>query len=57
MSGKAESVGSSLRELEELLEGYSPMMDGLTETVLETVLQYGVVFAEVRAARGDLAQH
>ena len=57
MSAQAESVRSSLHELEGLLEEYSPMMDGLTERVMDTVLNYGVVFAEVRPTRSEPAQH
>ena len=56
MSAQAESVRSSLHELEGLLEKHSPMMDGLTERVMDTVITYGVVFAEVRPARWELAK-
>ena len=57
MSAQAESVRSSLHELEGLLEKYSPMMDGLTERVMDRVINYGVVFADVRPARWEPVQH
>ena len=57
MSAQAESVRSSLRELEKLLEEHSPMMGGLTERALDNVLNYGGVFAEVRPAQWQPAQH
>ena len=57
MTAQAESVRSLLHELEGQLEKYSPMMGGLTERVMDTVLKYGVAFAEVRPARWEPAQH
>ena len=47
MFEQAESIRSSLKELEGLLEGYSPMMDGRTERVVDNAIKYGAVFAEV----------
>jgi len=44
---KAESLRSSLKELEGLLEKYSPMMDEQTERVVDKVIKYGAIFAEV----------
>jgi hypothetical protein len=44
---KAESLRSSLQELEGLLERYPPLMSGSKEKVLDKVIAYGVVFAEV----------
>src|SRR5258706_6706981 len=44
---KAESLRSLLHQLEELLKGYSPMMNESTERVVETAIKYGAVFAEV----------
>ena len=40
----------SLKELEGLLEKYSPMMDARTERVVDKVIKYGAVFAEVSPA-------
>ena len=57
MSAQAESVRSSLHELEGLLEEYSPLMDGLTERALDTVLKFGVVFAEVSSPQWKLTIH
>ena len=45
---KAESLRSLLHQLEELLKGYSPLMNELTEKVVETAIKFGTVFAEVR---------
>jgi len=47
MFAQAESLRSSLKELEGLLDKYSPLMDGPTERVVDTVIKYGVAFAEV----------
>ena len=47
MFAKAESLRSSLKELEGLLEEYSPMMDEQTERVVDKVIKYGAIFAEV----------
>ena len=47
MFAKAESLRSSLKELEGLLEKYSPMMDSHTERVADKVIKYGAIFAEV----------
>ena len=44
---KPESLRSLLQELEELSKQYSPLMDSTTEKVLEKVIQYGSVLAEV----------
>ncbi len=44
---KAESLRSSLKELEGLLEKYSPMMDAQTERAVDKVIKYGTIFAEV----------
>jgi hypothetical protein len=54
---KAESLRSSLRELEGLLEEYSPLLSGSVEKVVDKVVKYGTVFAEVgspiwKTARG-----
>jgi hypothetical protein len=43
-----ESLRSSLHQLEELLEGYSPLMCESTERAVEVAIKYGSVFAEVR---------
>ena len=47
MLAKAESLRSSLNELEGLLEKYSPMMDSQTERVVDKVIKYGAILAEV----------
>jgi len=47
MFEQAESIRSSLKELEGLLEGYPPMMDGPTERVVDKAIKYGAAFAEV----------
>ena len=57
MSAQAKSLHSSLHELEGLLEKYSPLMDGSTERALDTVLNYGVVFAEVSSPRWTPVTH
>jgi hypothetical protein len=44
---QAEFLRSSLQELEALLDKYPPLMSGSTERVLDKVIAYGVVFAEV----------
>ena len=44
---QAESLRLSLKELEKLLEKYSPMMDARTESLVGKVIKYGAVFAEV----------
>ena len=44
---QAESLRMSLKELEGLLENYSPMMDARTERVVDKVIKYGAIFAEV----------
>jgi hypothetical protein len=44
---QAESLRSSLQELEELLDKYPPLMSGSTEKVLDKAIAFGVVFAEV----------
>ena len=47
MFAKAETLRSSLKELEGLLEKYSPMMGEQTERVVDKVIKYGAIFAEV----------
>jgi len=47
MSTQAESLRSSLHELEGLLKKYFPLMDGSTERALDKIIKYGIVFAEV----------
>ena len=49
MVAQAESLRSSIKELEGLLEKYSPMMDAQTERVVDKVIKYGTIFAEVRS--------
>ena len=44
----------SLKELEGLLDKYSPMMDAQTEMVVDKVIKYGTVFAEVGSHMGIL---
>ena len=44
---QAESLRSSLHELEGLLKEYSPLMGGSTESALDKVIKYGVAFSEV----------
>ena len=57
MSAQAESLRSSLKELEGLLYTYSPMMGALTERFVGKVIQYGAVFAEVSSPIGKAARH
>jgi hypothetical protein len=47
MFAKAEALRSSLRELEGLLEEYSPLMSGSIEKSVDRAIKYGVAFAEV----------
>jgi hypothetical protein len=42
-----ESLRESLHKLEESLQSYSPLMSKSIERRVETVMKYGVVFAEV----------
>ena len=44
---KVEALRSSLQELEELLEKYSPLMSGSIEKFVDMTIKYGAVFAEV----------
>ena len=57
MSVQAESLRSSLYELEALLGKYSPLVDAMTERALDRVIQYGVVFAEVSSPRRKHARN
>ena len=50
---KAESLRSLLHKLEELLKGYSPLMDQSTERAVGAAIRYGAIFAEVRFQRED----
>ena len=47
MFAQAESLRSSLQELEGLLVKYSPLMSESTERVVDKALKFGAVFAEV----------
>jgi hypothetical protein len=47
MFAQAESLRSSLHQLEGLLEEYSPLMSESTERVVDKAIKYGAVFAEV----------
>ena len=47
MFAQAESLRSSLHQLEELLEEYSPLMSESTERAVDKAIKYGVVFAAV----------
>jgi hypothetical protein len=51
MSAKAESLQLLLSELENLLKEYSPMMGAPTERVIDKVIKYGTVFAEVSSPK------
>ena len=44
---QAESLRMSVKELEGLLDKYSPMMGARTERLVDKVIKYGAVFAEV----------
>ena len=44
---QAESLRLSLKELEGLLDKYTPMMDARTERIVDKVIKYGAIFAEV----------
>ena len=57
MSAQAESLRSSLHELEGMLMKYSPLMSGSTERIMDTAIKYGVVFAEVSPTMGKPAGH
>ena len=50
LSAQAESLRSSLHELEDLLKEYSPLMSESTEWVMGKSIKYGAIFAEVSAA-------
>ena len=52
-----ESLRPLLRQLEELLEEYSPLMSKSTERAVESAIKYGAVFAEVRLSIWRLAGH
>ena len=47
MFAQAESLRSSLHELEGLLVKYSPLMSESTERVVDKTFKYGAVFAGV----------
>jgi hypothetical protein len=47
MITQAGSLRSSLHNLESLLEGYSPLMSGMVEKVVDNGIKFGRVFAEV----------
>ena len=47
MFAQAESLRSSLHELEGLLMKYSPLMSGSTEGIVDKAITYGAAFAEV----------
>ena len=47
---QAGSLRSSLHELEDLLNEYSPLMGESTEWFIEKGIKYGAVFAEVSFA-------
>jgi hypothetical protein len=53
---QAESLRSSLQELEGLLDKYPPVMSGSTERVLDKVIAYGVVIAEVSSSTWEPAR-
>ena len=55
MFAQAESLRSSLHQLEELLKEYSPLMSGSTERVVDKAIKYGAVFAEVSPTLSKLA--
>ena len=40
-----------LKELEGLLKEHAPMMDTLTERVVDKAIKYGAVFAEVSSPK------
>ena len=42
-----------LKELEELLKGHLPLMDAPVERVVDKVIKYGTVFAEVSSPDGN----
>jgi len=44
---KAENLRSSLHELEELLEKYSPLMSGSVEKFVGAGIKYGAIAAQV----------
>jgi len=47
MPAKAEALRSSLRDLEGLLEDYSPLMSTSEERFVDTTLKYGGAIAAV----------
>ena len=51
MFAQAESLRSSLQELEGLIRECSPLMSESTEKVVDKVIKYGAVFAEVSPTR------
>ena len=55
MFAQAESLRSSLHELEGLLVKYSPLMSGSTERVVDKAIEYGALFAEVSLTMGKPA--
>ena len=52
---QAESLRSSLHQLEKLLEDYSPLMSESTERVVDKAIKYGAVFAGVSPTMSMLA--
>jgi hypothetical protein len=57
VSTQAEGLRSSLRELEGLLQDYSSLMNRSTERALDTVIKFGVVFAEVSSPQWQPARY
>ena len=57
MFAQAESLRSSLHELEGLLGEYSPLMSESTERVVDTAMKFGAVFAGVSPTMWNLVGH
>ena len=51
MFAQAESLRSSLQELEGLIEKHSPLISESAEKVVDKAIKYGAVFAEVSPTR------
>ena len=51
MSTQAKGLHEPLRELEPLLEKYSPLMSGSTEKALGRVIEIGAIIAAVSSPR------
>jgi len=56
-SAQAEILHGLLKKLKELLKEHSPMMTASTEGIVDKVIKYGAVFAEVSSPKWKPVRH